>query len=139
MPEHHARRSSQFRHGFNIFLARPGPSRPFRWRSKSILHIYLHPLHPSSPSQWNFALTPPYLTPSTFNSNTNPALSHRISSVKSKLSNSTPLVVVSRVNKAFGTVFKSVVSVQTLMRPFLNESGAVSASQAIRSSSTMSD
>lgn len=93
----------------------------------------------STCAQWNLALTPPYLTPSTINSNTNPALSIRISSVKSKLSNSTPLVVVSLVNKLLGTVFRSVVSVHTLIRPLRNDSGATSASHAMRSSSTTSD
>jgi hypothetical protein len=138
--EPHARRSSWFRHVFNMFFAWSDTSRSFRLLSKSILHIHPTPLQDSSPSlQWNLALTPPYLTPSTFNSNTSPALSHRISSVKSRLSNSTPFVVVNRVNKLLGTVFKSVVSVQTLISPFLKESGAASESQAIRSSSTIRD
>jgi hypothetical protein len=55
------------------------------------------------------------------------------------LSNSTPFVVVNLVKRLFGTEFKSVVSVQTLISPFRKESGATSSSQAIRSSSTMRD
>lgn len=104
------------------------------------LYSGLHVLFPGrSCVQWNFACTPPYRTPSTFSSNTSPALSIRMSSVKSRLSNSTPFVVVKRVNRLLGTELRSVVSVQTLMRPLRNESGATSESQAIRSSSTMSD
>jgi hypothetical protein len=90
-------------------------------------------------SQWNLACTPPYRTPSTLSSNTSPALSMRMSSVKSRLSNSMPFVVVRRVNRLLGTELRSVVSVHTLMRPLRNDSGAVSESQAMRSSSTTRD
>lgn len=97
---------------------KPKPSHPHKRRVESIvIHPYVFISSQSSEPQWNFALTAPYLTPSTFNSNTSPALSIFISSVKSRLSNSTPFVVVNLVNKLFGTVFRSVVSVQTLMSP----------------------
>lgn len=114
----------------NAFSSCPVPSVPLAGQCTRRL-VLLH--------QWNFACTPPYLTPSTLSSNTSPALSIRMSRVKSRLSNSTPLVVVNLVNNDFGTVFKSVVSVQTLIRPLRKESGAVSVSQAMRSSSTIRD
>lgn len=89
--------------------------------------------------QWNSASTRPYLTPSTFSSNPRPALSTIISSVKSRLSNSTPRVVVNLVNKLRGTAARSVVSVHTCMRSRVYAEGGSSASHAIRSSVTVRD
>ena len=90
--------------------------------------------------QWKSASTLPYRYPSTFNSKANPALSTTISNVKSRLSNSTPRVVVSRVKRLFGTALRSVVRVHTVIRSRVwAAGGAPSASQAIKSSETTSD
>lgn len=89
--------------------------------------------------QWNFELTDPYRTPSTLSSKTKPALSILICSTKSKFSKTVPFVVVKRVKRLFGTALRSVVKVQTLMSPFWKESGGESASEAIKSSSTIND
>jgi len=92
----------------------------------------------TSDFQWNSASTLPYLKPSTFNSKASPALSTTISNVKSRLSNSTPLVVVNRVKRLLGTAPRSVVSVHTLMRSRVYEAGgSPSASEAMRSSETI--
>lgn len=99
-----------------------------------LIHHFIASLY-----QWNSASTLPYRTPSTFNSKPKPALSTIISSVKSKLSNSTPLVVVNLVNKLLGTAFRSVVRVHTCIRSLVYAAGGSSASQAIRSSVTMRD
>lgn len=89
--------------------------------------------------QWKSASTLPYLTPSTFSSKPNPALSTIISSVKSRLSNSTPLVVVRRVKRLRGTALRSVVSVHTWTRSRAYAAGGSSASHAMRSSVTRRD
>ena len=90
--------------------------------------------------QWNSASTLPYLNPSTFNSKASPALSTTISSVKSRLSNSTPRVVVNLVKRLFGTAPRSVVRVHTFTRSRVYEDGgSPSASDAIKSSDTTSD
>ena len=58
--------------------------------------------------------------------------------MKSRLSNSTPRVVVNLVNKLLGTAPRSVVRVHTFMRSREKEDGgSPSASEAMRSSDTI--